>query len=166
LDSYRAKLDVSDIDFSFHKYETNIDGIGERNVKLMLNTELKTNGKYPDFNQLETAFFNHQLLMQKKILFSNHLNRKVMVWHFGQYHLIIHGGVRPDACEFMEWGIFDQWGSIKYHPLTEFKLIQLWGFEVRPDNFQKIILRRHHKTQAIWQINKDCLCPMVELVRS
>jgi len=165
LDSNRAKLDVSDIDFVFHKYMSNVDREGTREVKLMLDLEVKTWGKYPSRGQIETLFFRHQLLSQKCKLISNAINKKVTVWHFGQFLLIIHKGDRPDNSEYMQWGVFDVQGKMVWHRIDEKVLTNILGFVKRPDNFNKLTLRRHHITREFGYIhNTDRLFPVVRTV--
>lgn len=152
LDSNQIGLDVSDIDFVFHKFRTHIDGIGERRIKLMMDAEIKTWGKNLSKAQNETLFFRHQLLNSRHQLFSSILNKKVVVWHFGQFVLKIIGGDRPDRCSGLHWGIFDQHGLLTYKDIMENQLIEILGFQIYPNNFEKITMRRHHKTTDIWTV--------------
>ena len=146
LESNKHSLDTPDIDHIFHKFRSWVDGVGDRRVKLIMDVEIKTYGKHPNFNQMETLYFHHQLLNQKRKLYSNHLKREITVWSFGHFVLVIYGGARPDQCDFMEWGNFDNLGILKFTKLSELELVSVLRFDVRPDTFAKLTLRRHHKT--------------------
>jgi hypothetical protein len=163
LESYIQKLYSCDIDQVFLKYETNVDNLGTRDVKLMLEVEIKSYGKKPDNEQLETLFFRHQLLNTKNKYYSNLLRRKISLWHFGQYVLIIHGGNRPDNCLKLQWGIFNKNGDIKYYNISERHLITILSFRYRPDKYEPTLLslRRHHKTtQLMYTETRDLLFPV------
>ena len=164
LDSNLYSLDVTDIDFAFHKFKSNIDGLGTRDVKLMFDLEIKTFSKIPPRPQLETLYFRHQLLAKSSKLISNIKNQKLTVWHFGQYILIIHNGDRPNECEKLEWCQFDKGGKLKNAIISEQKLIEILGFVIRPDNFALLTLRRHHKTNAIGYVDRsaDLLFPIAK----
>lgn len=162
LDSIRRGIDVTDIDFVFHKYKSQVDGQGTRDVKLMMDVEVKTWGKKLSDGQAETLFFRHQLLNSKGTLQSS-IRGKTTVWHFGQFVVILHGGDRPDVCSSIEWGIFDTAGKIILSEISESKLVEILGFYIRPDNFEKLTLRRHHKTQEFGYVEtKDMLFPIAK----
>lgn len=161
LDSRLYSLDVSDIDFTFHRFAANVDKSGTRDIKLMLDLEVKTFGKHPGSNQKETLFFRHQLLSKKGKLFSNLRNCKVTVWHFGQYVLRIIDGDRPDECKELLWGKFATQGVLHYSSIDEETLIKALRFELRPDSLKPLELRRHHITRTIQTVErKGLLFPM------
>ena len=164
LDSIQAGLDVTDVDFIFHKYKSNVDGEGTRDVKLMFDVEVKTYGGKANPSQSETLFFRHQLLNKRgKKLYSPRVRDKVTVWHFGQFILVIKGGNRPDLCKEIKWGIFGPRGEIKFNVITEPKLVDILGFNIRPDNFDKLTLRRHHKTREYgYEVREGYLFPMAK----
>ena len=166
LDSTLCSLDVTDIDFAFHKYRSNVDGLGTREIKLILDLEVKTFGKIPPKPQLETLYFRHQLLATKSQLMSNVRNQKLTVWHFGQYILIIHDGLRPDDCSKLEWCQFDSFGRLNNTTIQDHKLIKLLGFVIRPDNFAPLSLRRHHKTKVYGYVDRsnDLLFPIAKYI--
>jgi hypothetical protein len=170
LDSCVENLDITDIDYAVHKFKSYVDNQGTRDVKLMLDLEAKTWGKYPNINQIETLYFRHQLLSKKKKLLSTLSNDNKTVWHFGQCFLVIHGGERPNVCSNMEWGVFDNSGKIVYQPINEDQLTEVLSFRLRPDNLEILTLRRHHLVREFGYIDRspENLFPRVKtlIVRS
>lgn len=169
LDSCKVGLDASDIDFVFQKYRIGEHKHGDfmksRQVKLMFDLEVKSWGKRPPKPQIETLFFRHQLLTGKRLgkeLYSNMQKRKVTVWHFGQFILIMDGGCRPDACKRIQWGRFDDGGEIILTPISETTLIDILSFNLRPDTFGVLSIRLHHAKQVIvgTEYRPDMLFPV------
>ncbi len=157
LDSIHAALVVNDIDYSIHKYRTNIDSIGTRDVQLSMNVEVKTRNAEPDSSQRELLFYNHQLLNNKKEL-KRQGQDPVMVWHFGHFVLSIEGNVPRDG-DRMRWGVFKDDGDIRWFRTSkESRIVKIMGFELRPDNPQEpLSLRRHHKTSKVLIVEKTQL---------
>lgn len=164
LDSIEYKMDVTDIDFTFHKYLTQVDGCGTRHVKLIQDVEWKSWGKKLSVNQLETLYFRHQLLNKKSRLISNRLRKRVYVWYFGQFVCLLYGGNAPDACQYIEWCGFDGFGVLRSKEISAALLVDILGFKIRPDNLTKMSLRRHHKTSLIGyeDHSKDLLFPVAK----
>ena len=163
LDSIQQSLDVTDIDFVFHKYRTHTDRIGTREVKLMLEVEVKTWGKELSPNQAETLFFRHQLLNKYRNLRSKKGPRAV--WHLGQYVLILSGGERPDSCDTIGWGLFNHTGNLTFTLISEKKLVKILRFDIYPDNFKEITLRRHHLTKELGFEDHTGLFPLTRFVK-
>jgi len=160
LDSIRESLYVSDVDFTFHKYRLNVDGVGCRDVKLMMDVEVKTFGAKPSAGQKETLFFKHQLLQQKSLLLSSLLNKKVSVWHFGQFVLIMDS-TRPDTSDRIAWYAFDSCGMANGKRIDEEMLVRILRFEVNPFALtERLSLRRHHKTVVVDVVDKSGLFPV------
>ena len=151
IDSVNYGLRVDDIDWIFNKYKKNTDGFGERDVKLIMCVETKIYNGFPNYYQRETLFFMHQLLKKKQNLIG--LDKKYAVWHFGFYVLSIPG-TYPDERK-MTWYIFDNVGNLIPNEIDENLLIKLLGFSNSPETFQKLSLRRHHKTSLL--VNKIML---------
>jgi len=165
LDSIERGIDLTDIDFVFHKYKSQVNGIGTRKVKLMLDIEVKSFGAKPEPAQAETLFFRHQLLNRKKMLYSSMSGKIITVWHFGQFITVLNDGKRPDKCKSIEWGIFDPRGKINFKVISERKLIKILGFYIRPDNFERLSLRRHHKTSEFGYVEREnVLFPMAKFI--
>ena len=149
LDSYTISLYSCDIDQIFCKYKTSLDGQGTRDIKCMMEIEIKTFGAKPDNQQAEVLYFKHQLMNRKGWFYSNLLNKKITLWHFGQYVLQILDGARPDDCSGLNWGKFEKNGELRFYPIKERHLIRLLKFNVNPNTFEPISFRRHHKVQKI-----------------
>uniref|UniRef100_A0A6M3J8E9 Uncharacterized protein n=1 Tax=viral metagenome TaxID=1070528 RepID=A0A6M3J8E9_9ZZZZ len=150
-------LGLTDIDFTFQKYRAEVDRQGSREIKLMLDVEVKKYGSTLTAFQCDALYIRHQLLEKKIKLYSTYESRKIMVWYFGQFVLRIHGGNRPNKCKFMEWGVFGEKGKIKYSQINEQTLIKILRFDARPDNFKVMNLTRHHQTSTIINIEKSRL---------
>lgn len=160
LESRLYSLDILDIDFSFHHFITRVDKNGTREVKLMLDLEVKTFGKNPNANQIETLYFRHQRLQGMNKLYSTCMKKKVSVWHFGQFILRMDGGDRPDKCSSINWVKFGKQGMLTLQEINEPFLIEILQFKRRPDTFKKLDLRRHHKTSIITVVDHGGLFPL------
>jgi len=137
-------LYAMDIDMIFHKYQTRVDRLGDRSVKLMMDVEVKTFGAMPNDMQRETLYFRHQILRSKKLRYSTFIRRNVAFWHFGIFVLVIHNGARPDECSAIDWVQFDAAGNFLPRRITLDELVDLMRFNIRPDTFRRLDLRRHH----------------------
>jgi len=172
LDSVRKAITANDIDMTFLKYRTVVDDIGTRKVKLMMDLEIKTNGAAPTKDQLEVMCFrdHHK---GANWYWSTYMKEQVRLYYFGHFALTIRGGERPDVCSEMEWMQFcsqkmkrRNWrkysGEIKTTPVSIDRLVQLLAFEIAPDTFEPIDLRlrRHHKTQHLYVVDKSGLFPV------
>jgi hypothetical protein len=102
LDSIRKHITANDIDFTFLKYRAMVDNMGTRNVKLMMDVEVKTHGAFPTKDQMEVMCFrdHHR---GARLYYSWFLRRHVKLYYFGNFVLRIIGGDRPDNCTAMEW---------------------------------------------------------------
>ena len=149
LDSVRWALNVTDSDYLFHKYKTNVDRVGMRDLQLAMLIEVKTHGSLPKETQLEILFYHHQLLSRKKKVQRLHRS-DISLWHFGVYVLLLPGEA-PDQHEYFYWGRFKANGTLGYARGTSQQLCSLLRFDFRPDDFKPLCsgsgLRRHHKTK-------------------
>jgi hypothetical protein len=145
----KAALVVNDIDWAFHKYKTDVDGIGTRGVQCCMDVEVKTKGAEPNRSQQEVWFFRHQLLNHKKKL-RRPREEPVMVWNFGVFVLQLQGEYPRDGDQ-MRWGVFQKDGGLKwYTTYREKRIVELLGFALRPDRpHEEVSLRRHHKTRKL-----------------
>jgi hypothetical protein len=168
LDSWDQSLYLCDIDFSFHKWKTKVDKIGTRDVKLMLDLEIKTYGAVPNQGQLELLFFKDQICdkARRYKLFSNRLRQKVTVWHLGFYVLILNGGDRPDNCKSIDWCFFDNTGVLIFNRINEQTLSNILNFSISPKKFKKLTLRRKHGTNEVGFIDNstDLLFPIARTI--
>lgn len=153
-------LYAMDVDMVFHKFKTWVDCEGTRDVKLMMDVEVKTFGRQPDDRQLETLYFRHQILASKKWRYSTLIKKSVRFWHFGVYVLILDGGARPDCCNAIQWRRFEDAGKLTSEEITLDTLKELLRLDVRPDTLQPVDLRRHHKTKELMEIDWDGLFPV------
>ena len=170
LDSVLQAVYATDIDMTLYKYKPSVDRVGTRDVKLMMDVEVKTFGAAMGDQQRETLFFRHQLLKNigtraqradcTKQLLSTFLNRRVAVWHFGQYVLRLLDGARPDSCSAIEWNIFSASGRLLPRVISEETLIQVLSFILRPDDMKPLALRRHHKTHELFIVDHSGLFPV------
>lgn len=161
LDANVYWLYAMDVDMIFHKYQVWNDCVGDRTVKLMMDVEVKTFGAVPDEKQRETLYFRHQILCTKQPRYSTFLKRDVSFWHFGIFVLVMHGGARPDGCDGIDWMQFDTGGILTPRKITVDELVDLLRFDIRPDTFEPVNLRRHHKTQEVMQADWDGLFPVL-----
>ena len=155
LDSIQQGLYAADIDMTLFKFKTFVDRNGTRDVKLVMDVEIKANGAIPQPEQKELLFVREQLAESgqlHKFCWSTYLKRKIRVWSLGQFLLIIHGGERPDDCRGLWWCYFKDRTSIRWQAVSEEQLVRILRFELHPRTLKPLKLRRHHKTQAIRQV--------------
>ena len=151
IESHQAGLAVSDNDWIFHKYRTDVDAMGTRDIQLMMFLELKCRNAEPSSSQCETLWFLHQFFRP-----DNELGRKmlrpgrapIMVWHFGVYILSLPD-TKPDETQLCRWGAFTPEGKIYWRSIYQSKLAPILGFYIRPDTLESLEFRRHHKTTDI-----------------
>lgn len=167
LDANLYGLAATDIDFMFQGFRTKVDRIGTREVRMKLHLEVKTYGKSPEseFSQLETIFFDHQELYDKrKRLGLLYGKGTVSVWDFGWNFLKLSGS-RPVEGSPMWWGIFrspkkakggklvlsPKDGAIDWIKIDIGTLKEMLKFDRYPDKPDQLItLRRHHKTRVMY----------------
>lgn len=158
LDSIEARLSVSDVDWSFEKYMPNVDGIGTREVQLMMDVEVKGFLAEVGPAQLEQLFYRHQFLNQKKQLKRPGGRPPARVWNFGQCVLQFEKAV-PQEGTRMAWGVFLECGALKWYRTTKLSsIIHVLRFDVWPDNPEaRLSLRRHHKSHKEIVVER---CPL------
>lgn len=150
IDSHQHGLVVTDADWIFQKYKTNVDVLGARNVQLMMICEVKTFGATPGASQVETLFFLHQSTCCMRERKRPGGLSPIMLWHFGVFILSIPGNTPVDGHP-MYWGSFDSDGSVSWRKTTSVRsLVELLGFVRRPDDPpRKLDLRRHHISKDV-----------------
>lgn len=143
-------ITANDVDYILHRYATNSDGIGERNVHLLMHVEVKVLGGEPSGNQLQTLHFWHQLTRDKRQrLVDLKAQRKTSVWSFGVFVCSCPGFYPGDKTEAVNWCVFDEDGQLNKQEITVEQLKMLLRFELHPETLQKLDLRRHHKTKVL-----------------
>lgn len=167
----RSRVDgicVTDADVIIHQYKSGLldaqarrDG-HTRKVQALMGVEIKTRSGLPDFAQTDTLW--KWSLSVKRRMFHN----GSLIHNFG-WSFVRLSGTRPDDSDTIHWGRFNRVGQIDWTLITEPILVELMGFRCHPDNFDKRIYRRHHKTQNIWRVETTPLgltVPVLEVRRS
>jgi hypothetical protein len=150
LDSHQFSLTLNDADWIFHRYRTEADGVGTRDLQCMMLVETKTRYAVPRPSQLETLYFLHQMLNRK-----GELRRPgkpcVALWSYGVFVLSLQG-THPGDSKGANWGQFDERGRLDWTPIRgPRQLIEILRFDLAPDTLTRFSARRHHKTRVIWR---------------
>lgn len=152
LDSQDHGLTVTDADWFFHKYITEVDAMGTRTVQAMFMLEVKCHGAVPSQSQQETLAFNHQLLRKVGVKVKRAYAEPITLWHFGVYVLSL-SGTSPDNSDACRWGRFTDSGRNMRlawdNCLPPGMLSSILGFDIRPDTYGPLALRRHHQKKII-----------------
>ena len=155
---------VTDNDVILHRYMTSIDKIGTREVQCLMQLEVKTRSGKPRESQMDTLT-KLNLFHGTKI----HIDRGITytIRYFG-YFILVMSDTTPDDSEKMWWGsipfgiVSNNANKLKWVRINKTLLIQLLRFDINPRTFEKIILRRHHKTSHFYEQVKAPLGFMVE----
>jgi len=150
LDSTIKGLVVTDIDMCFHKYKTWVDGVGTREVHLVMDVEVKTRHALPSKSQMETLWIRHERLTRGGLAM-RHSSPEVTSWHFGMFVLSLAGESPGDDGEHVRWCSFRPDGTLRHKRITVATLRRVLGFDLRPDTLEALDLRRHHATSEIAQ---------------
>lgn len=154
LDSILHGITVNDKDYMFHKYKDNVDGMGARMVHLMMNVEEKMYGAMPSKTQLQTLFFEHQLLNKKLPLKDVYGPGKIAVWHFGCFVVSMPATYPGEISDTVTWCRFDEKGRLIPTEITVDQLDGVLGFRLNPVTLDDLSLRRHHKEMKIVSTEK------------
>lgn len=142
---------ASDVDLIVHRYITDVDGLGTREIQATMMLEVKTRNGKPTYSQLQTLNLWHQTIYPKKTV-----DEKI-IRNFGVSILIL-SGTDPDNSEIMQWGRFNSsTSSIYYRQINKSQLFKLLRFELHPENLTLHPFRRHHKTSEIRVIEQEPL---------
>lgn len=142
-------ITANDVDYILHRYATNNDVIGERNVHLLMHVEAKILGSEPSENQLQTLYFWHQLTRAKRKLIDTKRQTKTSVWSFGVFVCSCPGFYPGDKTETVDWCAFDENGNLEKQKISIDQLKMILRFDLHPETLQKLNLRRHHKTKLL-----------------
>lgn len=146
---------ASDNDVHIHRYMTEVDGRGTREIQALMFLEIKTRGGKVHDSQRDTLVKLHACLGKCKIEFDGQAIR-----HFGVSFIFL-SGTDPDDSETIHWGRFDPRDEssrvIRGKKITKEKLLKLLRFELHPDNLEPRPFRRHHKTTQIVELVKTPL---------
>lgn len=164
LDSKQIGLTVNDIDFQFHKYKLNIDGLGSRSVHMFLNLEAKTRGGMPSKSQHQTLFFEHQLLDKRLPLRNSDGGPRVSVWHFGYFVLSMPGDYPGQIGDTVRWCHFSESGELIPSVISIGQLVDVLAFRLNPLTLMEVTLRRHHKTSKIVSTEESALGFAIEQI--
>ena len=150
LESHTVSLAVTDADWIFHKYCIHRDSLGRRDVQLMMFLEVKCCGAEPSASQEDTLYMLHQCMHELGKQVRNLGNRQqVTLWHFGVFVLSLPGE-GPDDHAACRWGAFGPSGRLQWRTGPVNVLAKLLAFDMRPDTFQPLDLRRHHASHVVY----------------
>lgn len=153
MDSQRDGLAVCDVDWSFHRYMTPVDGLGSRSVQLFMWLEVKTFGAVPDRSQEDTLRKWHESFTlwtrrgpRLRAIRSRYA--PVTLLFFGVYVLSLPA-LSPDQSAQCRWGRFDASGTLTWTDIRTAQLSDILTFRLRPDRLERLNMRRHHLTREI-----------------
>jgi hypothetical protein len=150
LDSHQFSLTLNDADWIFHRYRTEVDAVGTRDLQCMMVVETKMYYAVPRQPQLETLFFLHQMLNRKGVL-RRPGKPSVALWSYGVFVLSLQG-THPGDSRGANWGRFDERGQLNWTPIeSRQQLIEILRFDLTPDTLEPLSTRRHHKTRIFWK---------------
>lgn len=138
-----------DNDLTIHRYLTEVDGQGTREIQALMHVEIKTRNGEPHPSQHDTLFKIHKSCCGFKGI------NNQMVVHYGVSILSL-SGLTPDDSDSIRWGRF-KGVLLSYKTISRKQLIQLLRFEIHPDNLSRRPFRRHHKTSRVCAIVKTPL---------
>src|SRR5262245_56893943 len=155
LPSYSANVGfmATDIDLFIHRYMTEVDSVGTREIQALMQIEVKTHNGMPHDSQRDTMAKVHACCPFREVKYDRQILR-----HFGVSFLLL-SNTTPDDSEEIIWGRFDNLPNqnIKRTPITIEQLFKLLRFELHPDNLEPRPLRRHHKTKEVYEVRKAAL---------
>jgi hypothetical protein len=138
---------ATDVDLFIHRYLTEVDSVGTREIQGLMHIEVKTRSGDPGKSQLDTLYKINACRTQRAMP----IGREV-VRHFG-VSIVKLSGLTPDDSAAIYWGRFvDGERRLAYRLIDLAMLRQLMRFEIHPDNFDVRPFRRHHCTRTVVQI--------------
>lgn len=159
---------VTDTDIIIHQWASGvIDAQGKRegltrDIQAVMGIEVKTRNGLPTDSQRDTLW-KWCLTIKKQVKYEGWIIRN-FGWSFLQL-----SGLSPEDSQVINWGRFKIEGEILWTEIDLGLLVQLLSFQRHPDNFDKRVFRRHHKTQSLWKMETTPLgltIPILEMRRS
>lgn len=151
---------ASDNDITVHRYKTEVDRLGSREVQAIMQIEIKTRRGKPESSQLDTLC---------KLNWFSGLKHHNQQWvNFFGVFLLILSGTTPDDSDKMWWGILpkndvlNDAKDVQWKLIGRADLISLLRFDLHPRTFERQLFRRHHKTSEIVTIEQTPLGFYVE----
>jgi hypothetical protein len=140
-----SKVVATDCDWIIHRYKTDIDGIGVRDIQAMMLLEVKTRNAEPRYAQLHTMWLQH---LHSRTGRRRIFDRGNQVFHHG-VSVLSMSGTTPDNSERMRWGRFQESCNLTWKEINREQLDLLLLFELDPDRFTPRPHRRHHVRRVI-----------------
>lgn len=139
LPSYSKTCGVvsTDVDCWIHRYMTEVDSIGTRNLQAIMFLEVKSRGGQPSPSQLDS--------LRKVDAFRKTADRSLQCVINCGVSVLRLSNLSPDDSEVMYWGRFSK-GKLSYRTIDKSQLLLLMRFELHHDNLTPRPFRRHHKT--------------------
>lgn len=148
---------ASDNDVTIHRYLSEVDGIGTREVQGLMQIEVKTRRSHGDDGGPATNGLRSSQIdtLSKLNLFCGDKRVHGQWIRFFGVFLIVMDGTTPANSSTMWWGVLPKntvlgdWHDAKWRRISMGTLISLLRFDRHPRTLQTHPLRRHHKTSSI-----------------
>jgi hypothetical protein len=131
----------TDVDTFVHRYLTCVDGLGTREIQVMMEVEVKTRSGSLTPSQQDTYFKKHLMINKQKTW------KGQTLIHHG-ITVLIMSGTTPDDSSSLVWCRFDEKGNLRKNQITSRQLISLLKFECDPDSLKPTSFRRHHAVKS------------------
>ena len=148
-------ISVTDCDLILHRFKTEVDSEGTREIQAIMMLEVKTRNADPTFAQIDTLKVFHNTIRRKP--WEDQATGQVL-FNFGVSFLKL-SDLTPADSKTMHWGRlivnkrFKQVdGQIQWKPINLDTLHKLMRFDVHPTTFAWRPFRRHHKTKELEQL--------------
>jgi hypothetical protein len=133
-----------------HRHKTLVDGVGTRELQLMMQLEVKTCNEHLGNLQKDTLYKQH-FCSHREMQFPGQWVR-----HFGVAVLSMDGTM-PDDSTLLLWGRFNHCGRLIWREVEKAKLIELLRFDVDPDSLRQIGFSRNTANGSILMYELDDL---------
>lgn len=145
-------MSVSDNDITLHRYLTEVDSVGTREIQALMQLEIKTRRGKPAFSQMDTLSKLNMFAGQKQ-------TDSGLVRFFGVF-LLVMSGTHPDNSERMWWGSIPQGlvtgdaTKLVWTRIGVDELIEILRFDKHPTSLTRRPFRRHHLTKEVVEVVK------------